>query len=109
MRVLLDHQVFMVQRFGGVSRYFAKLLENLDCTDTTAFRSRSVHLGGADANAPWSTAKELSSPFSELLRFSRRGAKGVARRVRKAARSGVALSAMLTISVRGVMISRTMV
>ena len=85
MRVLLDHQIFIGQRFGGISRYFAKLLECLDCTDTTAFRSRTLYLEGGNKFSIESVANESASGFDEIIQLGRRGVKGIARRLRKVA------------------------
>lgn len=47
MRVLFDHQVFELQRWGGISRYFVELLRGLDGrieVDLALARTRSEYL-----------------------------------------------------------------
>lgn len=57
MRILYDHQIFLVQSFGGISRYFGELIHSLSCdpeyhVDVTAFCVRNEYLD-APFSYPW--------------------------------------------------------
>lgn len=68
MKVWLDHKIFTIQRYGGVSRYFVELLRALHCIDGIK----------ADIFAPahineYLQASDLSNPFTFRMRMPKRG------------------------------------
>lgn len=55
MKVLFDHQIFSIQRFGGASRYFTELLKRLprDEWATTTRLSNNIHFAEAQLTNYW--------------------------------------------------------
>jgi len=43
MRVVFDHQIFTMQRYGGISRYFTRLVEQLDSFGVSAHVVAPIH------------------------------------------------------------------
>ena len=64
MNVLYDHQIFSLQRFGGISRYIVKLAEELTLLDVELEISALVHnnyyLGNSTLDSSLYTSKDLS-------------------------------------------------
>jgi glycosyltransferase involved in cell wall biosynthesis len=52
MRIAFDYQIFWAQRYGGISRYFAKLLGELDELGETAVAFAPVHNNGYLSELP---------------------------------------------------------
>ncbi|HEY4000665.1 MAG TPA: hypothetical protein VGO93_17480, partial [Candidatus Xenobia bacterium] len=67
MKVLFDHQIFQLQEFGGISRYFTSLIRSLrdehgiDCVTSVKY-SKNVHLAtlmGDQIEPPGNRESEL--------------------------------------------------
>lgn len=68
MKIWFDHQIFTVQRYGGISRYFVELKRAL----------KNIHDVDADILAPgyinsYLQASDVNNPFSFPMRTSFRG------------------------------------
>lgn len=42
-KILIDHQKFTTQRYGGISRYFANIIEGIKRTDTISYQLGVLH------------------------------------------------------------------
>lgn len=79
MRVVFDHQIFAFQKYGGISRYFVRLVESmLKHPGTTPRIIAPLHVNAYLAGLPHGVVSGLAMPFSD---FNQKLARNVSQRV----------------------------
>lgn len=73
LKVLYDHQIFQLQKFGGISRYFYEILktslddENISCS-LSLLHSYNDYIRNRDVSKHWSCGENFSFRGKERLR-----------------------------------------
>jgi glycosyltransferase involved in cell wall biosynthesis len=75
MKILYDYQAFTYQMFGGVSRYFAEIIDNLPCNITFEIaikRSNNIYLNSKNLVANLLPDYDIETNFLPYIRSTRK-------------------------------------